>query len=296
MEGGYSREKTSFKSPEEELAYLRERVAEQERANAGANLEKSREEVTHETLSAYRKADSAEVLHPDYQMESNEAESMVLALKPEEHDTQIEELYGLLLERGIKNTMDVVAQMQNPHLEDDFHRFLVQFLHTSHSIPGLTESSPEWKSLNLALFEVTLPAGEEKEKTFKEFLSAMEQFYAGMQTISAGENNKYKQYFTIEIAVSHESSEIVFYVSVPKDRKTLLEKQILSFYRNAKVTEVTNDYNVFNSGGSVMAVSAELSGHDVFPLKKHEEFDHDPMNTILNEFSKRDKTHEGTAL
>ncbi len=296
MEGAQIMEKGAFKTPEEELAYLREKVAEQERVNAGAKLEKSREEVTHETLSAYKKADSAEVLHESYRVPEKEAESMVLALKPEEHDSQIEELYGLLLEHGIKNTMDIVSRMHNPHLEDDFHRFLIQFLHTSHQVPGLSESSPEWKSLNLALFEVTLPASEEKEKTFKEFLSAMEQFYAGMQTISNGENNKYKQYFTIEIAVSHDSPEIVFYVSIPKDRKTLLEKQILSFYKNAKITEVTNDYNVFNSGGSIMAASAEFGDHEVFPLKTHDEFDHDPMNTILNAFSKLDKTKEGAAL
>lgn len=296
MEGGNLREIPKFKSPEEELSYLRERVAEQERAMAGTSQEKSREEVTHETLSAYKKADSSEVLHDTYRMPEKETESMVLALKPETHDSQIEELYGMLLEKGIKNTMEVVSRMHNPHLEDDFHRFLVQFLHTSGSIPGLKEDSPEFKSLNLALFEVTLPPLEGENKTFKDFLTAMEQFFAGMQTISVGEQNKYKQYFTIEVSVSHDSPEIVVYVSIPKDRKTLLEKQILAFYNNARVNEVTNDYNAFNSDGVTSASYAELEEHEVFPLKTHDEFDHDPMSGILNAFSKLDKTREGAAL
>lgn len=296
MEGGYSREKTAFKSPEEELAYLRERVAEQERVNAGANIEKSREEVTHEALSAYKKADSSEVLHDNYRVSEKEVESMVLALKPEAHDSQIEELYGMLLEHGIKNTLDVIARMHNPHLEDDFHRFLVQFLHASQTVPGLSEASPEWKSLHLALFEVTLPPGEVEGRSFKEFLTAMEQFFAGMQTISVGENNKFKQYFTIEIAVSHDRSEIVFYVSAPRDRAALLEKHILSFYRGARVAEVTNDYNIFADGGAVAAAYASLATYQVFPLKTYEELDHDPMQAILGAFSKLDKTSEGAAL
>lgn len=296
MEFGGSREAPKFKTPEEELSYLREKVAQHEQSLASQNIEKSREEATHETLSAYKKADSAEVLHDNFRMEEKQTEAVALSLKPEEHDSQIEELYGMLLEKGIKNTMEIVARMHNPHLEDDFHRFLVQFLHSSGSIPGLKETAPEFKSLNLSLFEVTLPPLEGEGKSFKDFLTAMEQFFAGMQTISSGEQNSYKQYFTIEIAVSHDSPEIVLYVSIPKDRKTLLEKQVLSFYHNARVTEVTNDYNVFNAGGAIAGAYADLAEYDVYPLKTHDEFDHDPMAAVLNAFSKLDKTAEGAAL
>lgn len=296
MEGANLKEIPQFKTPEEELTYLREQVANQEKALAGSSDQKSREEITHDTIKAYKKADKKEVLHEDLALPEKESENLVLKLKPETHDSQIEGLYGMLLEHGIKNTLEVVAKMKNPHLEDDFHRFLVQFLHTSGEIPGLKESLPEFKSLNLSLFEVTLPPLTEKEKSFKEFLTAMEQFFAGMQTISAGEQNKYKQYFTIEIAVSHDSPEIVFYVSIPKDRKTLLEKQIISFYKDAKVNEVSNDYNVFNTEGFAAASYAEFSNHEVFPIKTHDDFDHDPMGAVLNAFSKLDKTTEGAVL
>lgn len=296
MEGGNLRENLQFKTPEEELTYLREKVASHERSLAGTSQEKTREEITHQTVEAYKQADTKDVLHEDYRLPEGESENLTLKLKPETHDSQIEGLYGMLLEHGIKNTLEIVTRMKNPHLEDDFHRFLVQFLHTTGDVPGLKESLPEFKSLNLSLFEITLPPSEDKEKSFKEFLTAMEQFLAGMQTISLGEQNKYKQYFTIEIAVSHDSPEIIFYVALPKDRKTLLEKQILSFYHNAKVTEVSNDYNVFNTEGYVAASVASLADHEVFPLRTHEEFDHDPMSAILNAFSKLDKTKEGAAL
>lgn len=296
MEGGKPLENLQFKSPEEELSYLREQVAKHQREAVSARQEKSPEEITHETLSAYKKADTGKVLHESFKIPEQQTENMVLALSPEPHDTQIEELYGILLEHGIKNTLEVVARMKNPHLEDDFHRFLVQFLHTSHSIPGLNEETPLFKSLNLALFEVTLPPLEEEGKSFKDFLTAMEQFLAGMQSISLGEHNKFKQYFTIEIAVSHDSPDIVFYVGVPKDRSTLLEKQILSFYKNARISEVKNDYNVFNLDGFASASYGQFSGEEVFPLRDRDEFDHDPLSTILAAFSKLDKEKEGAAL
>lgn len=296
MENTGARESLQFKTPEEELSFLREKVAHQEKAIAESGKEKSREEIAHEAISAYKKIDSENVLHESFKLPNEESQKLVLKLRPELHDSQIEELYGMLLTHGIKNTLEIVSQMKNPHLEDDFHRFLVQFLHTSGQIPGLKEGVPEFKSLNLALFEITLPPLEDKTKTFKEFLTAMEQFYAGMMTISLGENNKYKQYFTIEIAVSHNSPEIVFYVALPKERKSLLEKLVLAFYSGAKVNEIFDDYNVFNNEGFTSASYAEFSNHEVFPIKTHEAFDHDPINAILNALSKLDREKEGALI
>ncbi len=296
MESKNFKENLQFKNLEEELAYLREKVANQEKALTGTSLEKSREEITSDTISAYKNTDIKEVLHEDYSIKEKDASSLVLKLSPETHDSQIEGLYGLLLERGIKNTLEVITRMQNPHIEDDFHRFLVQFLHTTGSIPGLKESMPEFKSLNLSLFEITLPKEEDKERNFKEFLTGMEQFLAGMQMVSLGEQNRYKQYFTIEIAVSFDKPDIVFYMSVPKDKKSLLEKQILSFYKNAKITEVYNDYNIFSSEGFTAVSSAEFLDHEVFPINTYEDFDHDPINAVLNAFSKLDKKTEGAVL
>ncbi len=299
MEGGIGRETTQFKSPEEELVYLRERVAEQERANAERGLERSRAEVTHETISAYKKADTKDVLHESYRATPSETEAMTLALRPEEHDSAIEELYGMLLERGIKNTLDVIARMKNPHIEDDFHRFLVQFLHASGSVPGLSERNPEWQSLHLSLFEITLPpesSADGKQKSLKELLSGMEQFFAGMQSIGVVSNDPYKQYFTLELAVSHDSPEIVFYVSVPTERRTLLEKQVLAFYHGAKVRQVSDDYNVFIPGGTVGGATASFAKDDVFPLLTYEAFDHDPLQALLAALGKLDKTREGAAI
>src|SRR5665811_2225587 len=88
-----------------------------------------------------------------------------------------------VITKGIKNAFSVVEKMNNPHIDDDFHRFLVQYIKTHPVISDFKEGTPVFKSLNMTLFEITLPPGnneEEKQKGFKEFIGAMEQFYAGI--------------------------------------------------------------------------------------------------------------------
>ncbi len=297
MEGTYFKETPKFNSPQEEIDFLRKHIAEREQELHESGSLKSREDVSREAISAYDALDTEDVLQKKYVTDEHHAEQVVLKLKPEEHDDKMSELYGYLLEHGIKNTLDLVARMNNPHIEDDVHRFLVQFLHASGNIPGLKESSPEFKSLNLALFEVTLPGNVREEKrTFIDFITGMKQFLLGMQSISRGEQNKDKQYYTLEIANASDSNDLVIYVAVPREKRELLEKQVLAFYHSAKINESTDDYNVFNQQGETVASYGTLAEEDVFPIATYDELGHDPMNAVLNAFSKLSLDSEGAAI
>lgn len=297
MEGTYFKETPKFNSPEEEIKFLRDHIENREKELRESGTEKTKEQVTKEALTAYDLLPKEEVLHKNYAQKEEDTEAIVLRLKPEAHDEKISELYGYLLENGLKNTLDLVSRMNDPHIEDDFHRFLVQFLHASGEVPGLREGSPEFKSLNLALFEVTLPGNvKEEKKTFIDFITGMKQFLLGMQSISRGENNKEKQYYTLEIANSANSNDLVIYVSIPKEKRELLEKQVLAFYHDAKVRECVDDYNIFSMDCSVVASYASLSKEDVFPITTYEDLGHDPMSAVLNAFSKLEKVSEGAAI
>jgi hypothetical protein len=100
----------------------------------------------------------------------------------------------------------------------------------------------------------------------------------------------------LEIANPNHSQEFIFYVSVPDSKKDLFEKQVLSLFQHAKVKEVPDDYNIFNEIGATVGSVAELSRHPIYPLKTYDHFDHDPLNVILNTFSKIQKDGEGAAL
>lgn len=58
----------------------------------------------------------------------------------------------------------------------------------------------------------------------------MEQFYAGMLSVSDSKN-KYTNYFSLEIAIANNEDEVVFYISIPSGKEDLFEKQILSIFQ-----------------------------------------------------------------
>jgi hypothetical protein len=83
------------------------------------------------------------------QMSSGEAHEIALNLDPESDDDTMEELRQVMEARGIHNAFAVLAKLQNPHLEDDFHRFLIAYIAGGIPPKGLNEGQPEWKALSI---------------------------------------------------------------------------------------------------------------------------------------------------
>ncbi len=295
-------EKEQFKNPEEEIAYLKEELARREGALGRAPRASEREHLAKETIAAYQKAAPEKVLADSFRMPEHETEGIALRLSPERHDTVMEELLGHLQTEGIKNAFGIAEKLGNPHVMDDFHRFLVQYLAAAGSIRGLSEREPLYRSLDMRLYQIALPKFTEKNdqdraKALKDILSAMEQFYAGMMSVSdGGIAGAGKNYFTIEIALPHIGSEVSFYVGVPSRKSDLLAKQVQAVFPDAKIDEMPDDYNIFNDTGASVGASAESLRSPVFPLKMYDEFDTDPLNVILNAFSKIAHEGEGAAI
>lgn len=297
MESFEAKSIPQFKSADEEIAFLRAHIADQEKAKSAGDA-RTQEEIASETIRAYKALPTETVLEPAQQMSPVEQEQFVLRLKPEQHDAVMEELLGVLLDKGVKNALDIVEGMANPHVDDDFHRFLVQYLQATGKLPGLKEATPLYRALDSRLFEITLPEIEEsKKKGLKELLSAMEQFYAGMHSVGIGRENKDRSHFTLEVALANNGEEFTIYAAVPTQKVDLFEKQLLAVQPDAKLTEVTDDYNVFSEGRDTAVASyAKMAQHDIFPIKTYDSFDHDPMNVMLNAFSKMKATGEGAAI
>ncbi|MBI2109297.1 MAG: DUF87 domain-containing protein [Parcubacteria group bacterium] len=295
------RETFGFKSPEEEIDFLRGEIEKKEHAlkESKTHTHEKATQAAKEEVAAYQKRPHQEVLAPGYAMPEKETESIVLDLAPEEHDEKIGELLGVLNERGIKNTLSIVEKLKDPHLEDDFHRFLVEYIKEGFPVAGLKEKGPLWKALHMTLYEVALPgkSGEEegRQKPLKELLSGMEQFYAGMLSIG-GKDERGVSHFTIEVALPDKTDEVVFYSAVPNHKRDLFEKHILSIFPNARILEQKNDYNIFVEGGTSVGSYATLMRKPVLPLKTYDAFDHDPLNILLNTFSKIEKNGGGAAI
>ena len=286
-----------FESPEQELAYLREQIARKEKVLAERGEAVNKEQIAREAVVAYGKHEPEKILHPDYQISKKESDAIVLELSPERHDDKIEELIGLMYEKGIANVLSVIEKMNDPHLAADFHRFLIQYVKSGFQVGGLKEKSDLWRDLHMTLYEIALPEPDKDapQKTLKELVSSMEQFYAGMLSVGDGTEGN-KNIFTLELSVANGSDEFIFYCAIPDEKRNLFEKQILSIFPDARVSEKKDDYNIFSDSGNAAAAIATQSKKPIFSLKTYEKFDFDPLNILLNSFSKIKKQGEGAAI
>ncbi len=298
-----------LKTPEEELTYLREQIAQKEKeleeARSGASIsyeeaQQQRDSVAHEALVEHRVSKNEETLAPSFRMDNTEAELVSLGLNPDNNDDTMHELRALMEERGIKNAFSVVEKLGNPHIADDFHRFLVRYVAAGMPLNGLKEKEPRFKALHMTLYEVMLPDTKSddtnaRNKTLREITSAMEQFYSGMLDIEHSMNDE-PSYMALELAVPVEKANLFFYVSVPNSKKDLFEKQLLAIFPDARLTQQPNDYNIFVENGTSLVSTANLMEPAMLALKDYSDFDYDPLNAILNAFTKIETEGEGAAL
>jgi hypothetical protein len=283
-----------FNSPEEEIAFLKQHIAFREKNLATEGHEYKREDIHTETIENYARTQANEILTVTHKLPEHQIEALVLKLSPEAHDQKMEELLGMLTETGIRNTLSILQALDDAHLTDDFHRFLAQYLESVHAVPGVKEGTPLWKGLDMVLCEITLPEDEKKEKSFKEYISAMEQFYAGMLSIAGTFKNGAKRHFTLEVALPADSNEIHFYAGIPRESLDLFEKQVLGFYSDARIDVVTDDYNIFTDSNVTAGSYAKYQNTDLLPIKI--EMEHDPMATMINALSKLKQSGEGASI
>jgi len=286
-----------FKSPQEELAYLRERVAEKEAEMEAPGNQFEKDRIAKREIATYADTPAATVLHETTIMAEHDIVRTVLKLEPETHDRQVDEILRLVQQSGIRNALSVAARMKNPHLEDDIHRALIRYIAEGLPDHGMAPPERVRRALNMVLFEIHPQAHGEGDKQdnqqhkLEQLLSSSEQLYAGLTSLIDSHEG-----FSLEIAVSEGSEEAFLYLGVPRAKKVLAERLISSVFPNARMSEARGDYNIFNYEGHHAAAYATLADHPSLPIKTPDLFEHDPMNILLASFAKLAKHGEGAAL
>jgi hypothetical protein len=294
MEKNNTLEKIVFSSPLEEIKYLKERILITEKKLEEKHVVPDREGIIRSEIRKYAGGHPDEVLEKGYGMLETQAKEIVLELAPETHDKKMEELLGILEVNGLRNSLHILSLMQNPHVSDDFHRFLVQYIKSGLPVRDLKEGERLSKTLRHTLFEVALPLEEDEgKKPLKELLASMEQFLSGIVSV---QNNLKDDSVTLEIANPEGTTEAIFYVSVPDTQKEVFEKQLLAIFPKARMFEKKDDYNIFNYDGVTACAGAHFSHNAIFPIKTYESLEYDPLNILLNAFSKIDRDGEGASI
>ncbi len=283
-------ESLPFATPQDELDYLRSKVLEQEQKLGQSEHAKSRDQLIRQSVVELKESIPFEIKN------STEVLQTVHEVKGGHIDDQLNEVIQLTEVKGIVHALSVIEKLEDWKHEDDFHDYLVNLVKQGLPTRGV-EKGPLYRALSMTLFEVVMPTSEKKDakESLKTLISSMEQFYSGMISVSEKETMG-KNYLVLEIANSNGSNEFVFYVSVPNERKNLLEKQLISVFPDARLIERDHDYNIFVRDGKSAASVASLAQPSAMPLKTFESFDHDPLNAILSSFSKIPKDGSGAAI
>jgi hypothetical protein len=291
----------TLSTPEEELAYLREQIARKE-AELGANAPEQAT-IISETIHEHHRA-PAEILAPEYKISEATAESEADAILAELNlggsEAAIKSLQQTMEEKGIKNALLVMEKMNDPRIADDFHRYLVRHIADSLPTKGIDEKAPRFQALRMTLYEIALPEPKNDEpnarqKSLKELISGMEQFYAGLLSVEDSASGE-PAYYALELAVPADSPELQFYAAVPNSKCNLFEKQLLAIFPDAHLVPQPSDYNVFAREGTSIVSTARFVENPALPLKDYTDFDYDPLNAITNAFAKIEHAGEGAAL
>ncbi len=156
-----------------------------------------------------------------------------------------------------------------------------------------------YRALSFVLYEITLPHEKPKqgegEKNFKELIAIMEQFYSGM-SLPAGRHGAIGSYFCLEVGLPARGKEVVFYAAMERGRSQLFEKLTQGLFPHANILLKKDDYNIFKPQGFSAGSIAKLKKQEILPIRTYEKFESDPLQVIINTFTKLQNEGEGAAL
>lgn len=287
-----------FKTPEEEVAYLRGALRRKEQTLSSVEEEPqgSERETTpsEEVVREYASVPTGSVLDGDFEAQAQEVERIVLDLSPEEHDKTVEQYVHLALERGVKHTLEAIRKMGNPHLEDDFHRMLAEYVKEK-EVPRATPRNIS-HALTFTLLEIRVPRSEietDDAEAHKQTASHMKNMLAGLRDL----NKRHGVIsFSIEVALEETGSDVRFFVAVPADKQELFEKQLSAVFPRVKVVRAQDDYNIFNSEGESSASIASFRKHEAYPIQTFDAFSNDPLNTLVQAITELKYEGEGASI
>lgn len=285
-----------FSSPEEEIAFLREEIARRERdilSRAPEIDATDKETIGKQVLREYSEHDQSLILEKKHALTPQSLSESYHAIDTATH--KVEEIVTLAHEKGIRNALAVLEKLQDAFLTDEVHRVFIEMIQSEKQFADIEKDKPLWNVLHMTLFEVSLPRHPTREKgtELPVIFAAMEQFFAGMQTLSQG---KVPHHYAIEIGVSDKRDDIIFYVAVPNEFVNLFEKQALSLFPHAVLIEQRHDYNIFVTQGESLVSVLRQKKHPIYPIKTHDTFQTDPLAILLNAFSKIERNGGGASL
>jgi len=153
------------------------------------------------------------------------------------------------------------------------------------------EKNSVFGGLEMILFLITMPKYSPKKegegaKEEKNMISQMEQVFANFLYLKKPSPFQAPPCCAFEIASQIGSSDISFYVAVPKYLESVFEKYVQGVYPSAVVDKVPQDYTIFEPQGATAGAYLKLSEPSLFPISTYQSLETDPLALITNDLSK----------
>ncbi|MBN1258942.1 type IV secretory system conjugative DNA transfer family protein [Candidatus Peregrinibacteria bacterium] len=153
-------------------------------------------------------------------------------------------------------------------------------------------------SKHLVYLKIQLPMADSKldqekrtEKDFKEKVAIMAQLYRALYEIR--EMNLWNliktriwQADNVSFEIFVEKHQLYFYVVVNDYYKSIVEKQITTFYKDADVQISSEPYNLFEKGKSIKSYFLYTIKDFWFPINNYKVMEQDSLNELANVLSK----------
>ena len=163
-----------------------------------------------------------------------------------------------------------------------------------------SEKNSVFGGLDMVLFLVMMPENTPKkegeaQKEEKMMIGQMEQVFANFLYLKRPRMFQTPPCCAFEIASQLGSSDISFYVAVPKYLESVFEKYVQGVYPNAVVDKVPQDYTIFEPQGATAGAYLKLSESSLFPISTYQTLETDPLALVTNNLSKI-SANEGGAV
>jgi len=271
---------------EDELLFLRSQIKEKQAESPDKLVEVQAQEVIANIQNNKKEIYTEDFLHSDEQ-----TEGIVLQLSPEAHDDTIASLIEIIKKHGIINAIDIVAKLQDAHINDDFHRFIVEYIKEGY--PIYTKVNDEaLRPFKRILYEVLIPKKEQKDEQLQDHIHKMYSLLVGIKSISEFSD----EYITFELTNPVGKKHLTFYVSIYEKAKDIFEKQLQAIFPTSKLVVQKDDFNVFVELGSHHVYEAELKEIPAKTLKTIDDFKTDPLDTLLGVFTKLEESNDAACV
>ena len=147
------------------------------------------------------------------------------------------------------------------------------------------------QGLDMTLFLVRLPKYEQKDNNLsieeiRSLIGKMEQFYSNFLYLEKDSLFGSPPEIAFELSSQIGGSDISFFVSVPDNLKSSLNKYVQGVFPGAVLQEVPEDYTIFEPEGVEKASYLNLKKHYSLPVKTYKDLENDPLESVTNSLTK----------